>query len=259
MMSSENLVSVQRDQGVISIRLNRPEKKNALTGAMYTAISDALDTLENEDDLRVGFITGTPDCFTAGNDLQDFLQNPPAGEDTPVFRFLNKIATLKKPLVAAVNGNAVGVGTTMLLHCELVYAAPNAKFQMPFVNLGLCPEAGSSLLLPQIIGYQRAAQLLMLGDTFTAEEAHQWGIVNEVFYNEDYQEKAYQKAVQLARQPAKSLRITKQLLRHANAAVLKDIMGQEGEHFTAMLTGPEAKEAMAAFMEKRKPDFSQFN
>jgi enoyl-CoA hydratase/carnithine racemase len=258
-MSTEPLVIVKREHGVISIYLNRPDKKNALTGAMYTAISDALDELDNQDALRVGFISGTPDCFTAGNDLQDFMENPPQGEDTPVFRFLNKIATLQKPLIAAVNGHAVGVGTTLLLHCELVYAAPNAKFQMPFVNLGLCPEAGSSLLLPQIVGYQRAAQLLMFGDSFSAEEAHQWGMVNEVFYNEDYQAKAYDMALKLARQPAKSLRITKQLLRKANAATLKDIMAVEGENFTAMLTGAEAREAMSAFMEKRKPDFSQFN
>lgn len=258
-MSTESLVKIQREHGVISIHLNRPDKKNALTGAMYTAIADALDELDNQDSLRVGFITGTPDCFTAGNDLQDFMKNPPKGEDTPVFRFLNRIATLNKPLVAAVNGNAVGVGTTLLLHCELVYAAPNAKFQMPFVNLGLCPEAGSSLLLPQLVGYQRAAQLLMLGDSFTAEEAHQWGLVNEVFYNEDYQAKAYEVALKLARQPAKSLRATKQLLRKANEAALKDIMTLEAEYFTTMLTGPEAHEAMSAFMEKRKPDFTQFN
>lgn len=257
-MSDMSFISTQTADGIMRITINRPEKKNALTTDMYNAMSNALDELENNDDLRVGFITGTLDCFTSGNDIVDFMENPPVNNDAPVFRFIQTIATLKKPLVAAVNGPAVGIGTTLLLHCELVYAARSATFQMPFVSMGLCPEAGSSLVLPQIVGYQRAAQLLMLGDKFSAAEAHQWGIVNEVFADEDYQDKAYANTVRLAKQPAKSLRLTKEFLRKANTHTLQDIIAVEGKHFGEMLSGPEAKESMQAFMEKRKPDFTKF-
>ena len=193
-----DLVTTEINDGVIIIRLNRTDKKNALTGDMYNGISDALDQLENDSSLRVGLITGSEDCFTAGNDLVDFMENSSGiGGDSPVARFLRTIPHLKKPLVAAVNGPAVGVGTTMLLHCDMVFAAPTAKFSMPFVNLGLCPEAGSSLLVPQLVGYRRAAQLLMLGEAFTSDQAKEMGIVSEVVA-ENYQDYALAKAKQLA-------------------------------------------------------------
>jgi enoyl-CoA hydratase/carnithine racemase len=255
-MTEQVLTEIQ--DGVIIIRLNRADKKNALTGAMYTGISDAFDRLESDNSLRAGLITGSPDCFTAGNDLVDFLSSTGIGGDSPVGRFLRTIPNLTKPLVAAVNGPAVGVGTTMLLHCDLVYAAPGTKFQMPFVNLALCPEAGSSLLLPQRLGYRRAVELLMLCESFTAEEAKEMGIVNQVVPAEEYQAFALQKAKQLAKQPPASIRVTKQLMRMGNAAALKQVMDAEADHFSSLLAGAEAKEAFTAFMEKRKPDFSKF-
>jgi enoyl-CoA hydratase/carnithine racemase len=255
-MTEQVLTEIQ--DGVIVIRLNRADKKNALTGAMYNGICDAFDRLESEPGLRAGLITGTADCFTAGNDLVDFLQASSIGGDSPVGRFLRTLPALTKPLVAAVNGPAVGVGTTMLLHCDLVYAAPGARFNMPFVNLALCPEAGSSLLLPQRVGYRRAAELLMLCDSFNADEAKEMGIVNQVLDANTYQEFALQKARQLAQQPPASIRATKKLLRMANADMLQAVMAEEARLFSAMLEGPEAKEAFTAFMEKRKPDFSRF-
>lgn len=243
---------------IIVIRLNRADKKNALTGEMYDGISDALERLESDADLRVGVITGTRDCFTGGNDLADFLNNPGINETSPVGRFLRTVPNLAKPLVAAVNGPAVGIGTTLLMHCDLVYAAPNAQFQMPFASLGLCPEAGSSLLIPQLVGYRKAAELLMLCDAFDAKAARTMGIVNEVVEEDRYQDHAIAKARQLAAMPPASIRTTKKLLRQANADQLKAIMKMEQDYFMQMLQGPEAKEAFSAFLEKRKPDFSKF-
>lgn len=256
-MTDQVLTEIQGN--IIIIRLNRADKKNALTGEMYNGISDALDQLENDANLRAGVITGTQDCFTAGNDLVDFLSSSTIGGDSPVGRFLRTLPHLSKPLVAAVNGPAVGVGTTMLMHCDLVYAAPGSKFQMPFATLGLCPEAGSSLLFPQLIGYRKAARLLMLCEMFSAEEAVEMGIANEVVAAEEYQAYAIAKAEQLAKLPPRSVRVTKQLLRTGNAEQLKAIMKMEEDYFTEMLQGAEAKEAFSAFLEKRKPDFSQFN
>ena len=255
-MTQQVLTEIQ--DGVIIIRLNRADKKNALTGDMYNGISDALDRLEQDNSLRVGLITGTVDCFTAGNDLVDFMKGGSITGDSPVGRFLATLPHVTKPLVAAVNGPAVGVGTTMLLHCDLVYAAPSAKFQMPFINLGLCPEAGSSLLLPQLVGYRRATELLMLCDAFTADEAKQMGIVNDVLPAEEYQQFALEKALRLAQQPPSSVRAAKRLMRMANQEALKAVMAEEGALFSDMLNGGEAKEAFAAFFEKRKPDFSKF-
>jgi enoyl-CoA hydratase/carnithine racemase len=217
-----------------------------------------LDRLESDNDLRVGVITGTQDCFTAGNDLVDFLDHAGIHDQSPVGRFLRVLPGVSKPLVAAVNGPAVGIGTTLLLHCDLVYAAPGAQFQMPFASLGLCPEAGSSLLLPQLAGYRKAAELLMLCETFDANEAKALGIVNQVVDEEHYLDHAIAKARQLASLPPASIRTTKKLLRTANADQLESIMKMEKEYFMRMLQGAEAKEAFNAFLEKRKPDFSRF-
>lgn len=255
---SSDTIQTQIEGSVLKISIQRPDKKNALTNAMYTALTAALQQLDADDNLRVGFITGTLDCFTSGNDLADFLQAPPTSSESPVMRFLAQLVEQKKPLVAAVNGAAVGVGTTLLLHCDLVYAAPQAKFQMPFVNLGLCPEAGSSLLLPMLTGHKRAAELLMLGEVFTAEQAVQYGIVNQVF-TEDYQTQAMAKAQRLSQMPPKSVRLTKALLKRAHLQTLKDTMTEEGSYFTGMLREPAALEAMSAFMQKRKPDFSKLS
>ncbi len=251
-------VLTETQDHIITIRMNRAEKKNALTGDMYSGICDALDQLESDTNLRVGVITGTRDCFTAGNDLVDFLNNAGINHQSPVGRFLRTLPGLTKPLVAAVNGPAVGIGTTMLMHCDLVYAAPDAEFQMPFASLGLCPEAGSSLLVPQLVGYRKATELLMLCETFDAEAAKNMGIVNEVLSVDQYQAHAIAKARQLAKLPPASIRATKKLLRKANADQLQRIMKMEEEYFMQMLSGAEAKEAFSAFLEKRKPDFSKF-
>lgn len=254
---SEHILTRTQDR-VAAIELNRADKKNALTAEMYAAMADAVIAAEADPQVRVTLIHGKADCFTAGNDLKDFLERPPAGEDSPVFRFLQAISTAKKPVVAAVAGPAVGIGTTMLLHCDFVYAAPNARFQLPFVPLGLVPEAGSSLLLPMIAGYQRAAELLMLGRPFTAEKAMAAGIVTEVVAEDRLLAHAMEVAAAVAALPPSSLRATKALMKKRNAPQLAQAMQDEGGEFRARLSSPEAKEAMTAFFEKRKPDFSKF-
>jgi len=241
--------------GILTIGFNRPDKKNALTSAMYAALADALEAAESDEAVRVIFFTGSGGAFTAGNDLQDFLNNPPQGDDTPVFRFLRAISTASKPLIAAVSGVAVGVGTTMLLHCDLVYAADDAKLSLPFVNLALVPEAASSLLLPAMVGYHRAAELLLLGEPFTAATAKEYGIVNAVVSGEQLLETAMAAARKIAAKPPTAVRLTKQLLRQSRG----DIAGQmaaEGAHFRGQLKSAEAREAMTAFFEKRPPKFS---
>ena len=251
-------VLVSQESGILKIQINRPDKRNALTAAMYTTIVNALERAEADPKIRVVFITGTADCFTSGNDVMDFLQNPP-DEHSPVMRFLRAITVLKKPMVAAVNGPAVGVGTTWLLHCDLIYAAESAVLQTPFVNLGLCPEAASSYLLPALVGLPKAAEILMLCEPFTAQAALSYGIINAVLPDAQCQTIAYEKAQKLAAQPAASVRLTKQLLRNVSAERVREVMDEEAQYFKTMLTSPEAIEAMSAFLQKRKPDFSQFD
>ncbi len=254
-MADQVLVEVK--DRVMWIRINRPEKKNALTGAMYTAMSDAIAQACNDAAVRVVLITGTQDCFTAGNDLVDFANAKPGGP-APAVTFLQTISTAPKPVIAAVSGVAVGIGTTMLLHCDLVYAGATAKFHLPFVNLGLCAEGGSSLLLPAMLGQRRAAELLLLGDPFGPEAAKEFGIVNQVFPDADLWASAGAKAQQLAEKPPAAMRATKALLKSHTSAAVAETMLLEGQQFGALLQGPEAKEAMMAFMERRKPDFSKF-
>ena len=257
-MSHDSHVLVEQRGTILHVALNRPEKKNALTHGMYTALADALERVEQEPGLRVTFITGTADCFTSGNDMVYFMHNPPISAESPVSRFLNALRTATKPIVAAVNGPAVGVGTTLLLHCDLAYAGRSARFQMPFVSLGLCPEAGSSLLLPMMVGHRKAAQLLMLAETFGADDARDYGFVNAVFDDADYQEKAWAKAEQLAAMPPASVRLAKAQMK-ATFPQLGEVMAAEGAAFMARLKSPEAMEAMGAFLQKRKPDFSKFS
>lgn len=255
----DHILTEQKDR-ILSIQLNRPKKKNAITLAMYRAIAEALRQADQDDAVRAVFITGSEDSFSSGNDVMDFLQNPqsPDDVDSPVFQFLTTISQAQKPLVAAVNGLAIGIGTTMLLHCDLVYAADTARFQLPFVNLGLVPEAGSSWLLPQVMDYHRAAELLLLGEMFDAEMACQVGLVNAVFPAADLFEQAWQKALRLAAQPPAALRLTKALLKQSSAAAVKATMHTELGHFAERLQSPEAMEALQAFMERRQPDFSKF-
>ena len=251
-------INISRDGAVLIIAFNRPAKKNAITAAMYQAMADALKQADEDAAVRTVLLKGTPDIFTAGNDLEDFLKNPPSGQDSPVFQFLYNVSHAKKPLVAAVNGAAVGVGTTMLLHCDAVYAADNAKFSMPFTTLGLCPEAASSLLLPAIAGYQRAAEKLLFGEPFGAVEAKEMGFVTQVLPAAEVAAHALSRAQKLAALPASSVRTTKALMRGAHLKAVEAQMTDESAHFRKMLTSPEAKEAFGAFFEKRKPDFSKF-
>lgn len=251
-------VVVEKSERVLRIQLNRPEKKNALTAGMYQAFAEALRGAKGDRDVRAILVHGMADAFTAGNDLQDFLANPPRGAESPVFAFLDAVTHVEKPLVAAVNGVAVGIGTTMLLHCDLVYAGENAKFALPFVNLGLCPEAASSFLLPAVAGYQRAAELLLLGETFNAAKAHAVGIVTEVVPDHLTLEAAEQAARKLAAKPPASVRVTKRLLKAQTGAMMEAALAEELRQFGERLVSPEAKEAFSAFLEKRKPDFARF-
>jgi enoyl-CoA hydratase/carnithine racemase len=220
--------------GICSIQFDRPEKKNAITQAMYQAMADALKDAATDASVRVIVISGRPEIFTAGNDLEDFLKNPPQGPDNPVAQFMQNLSQAEKPVIAAIAGAAIGIGTTLLLHCDVVYAADNAKFSMPFSQLGLCPEFGSSLLLQRLSGYQKAAEKLLL-DAFVAAQA-----------------------AKLAALPASSLRTTKRLMKANLGPTLGAAMAEELKHFREMLGAPEAKEAITAFFEKRKPDFSKF-
>jgi enoyl-CoA hydratase/carnithine racemase len=251
-------ILTENKDGVLRIEIDRPDKKNALTAAMYQAMADAIHAAEEDARVRVLLIHGKTDLFTAGNDLQDFLDNPPRDDKRPVFQFLYGISQAQKPIVAAVAGVAVGIGTTMLLHCDLVYAAPNARLQLPFVNLGLVPEAGSSLLLPALLGYQRAAELLLLGEPFSADKAKEIGLVTEVLPEGELFDTAMAQAKKLADKPAASLRLTKRLMKQGQTAAVTQQIKLESSHFGERLNSPEAKEAFSAFLEKRKPDFSKF-
>ncbi len=251
-------ILVEQSGSILRIGINRPEKKNALTIAMYAAMTDALHAAESDPAIRVILIHGTSDCFTSGNDIMDFVQAPPTDETSPVFRFLHAIVGATKPLVAAVAGPAVGIGTTMLLHCDLVFAVQQTRFQLPFINLGLVPEAGSSLLLPRFLGHVRAAELLMLGEPFDGATALELGLVNQVVPNEEVIAVATDAARALAAKPPAAMRATKALLKQGVRDAVEATIATEGKLFAERLQSPEAGEAFQAFMERRRPDFSQF-
>jgi enoyl-CoA hydratase/carnithine racemase len=251
-------VLVQVEDRILRIELARPEKKNALTVDMYAALDAALARADADGDVRAVLLHGRPDLFCSGNDVKDFLEKEPRA-DSPAFRFLARIAGARKPIVAAVGGPAVGIGTTLLLHCDLVYAAAGARFQLPFVPLGLVPEAGSSLLLPAITGYPRAAEILLLGEPFGAEQAFAAGLVTAVVGEGELLEVARAAARKLAALPPASVRLTKALMRRGQAEAVAAQMKEEGRLFLERLASPEAREAMTAFFEKRKPDFSRFS
>ncbi|MEE1653427.1 enoyl-CoA hydratase [Brachymonas sp. J145] len=248
-------ILIHTDGGVSTITFNRLDKKNALTEAMYSALAEAMQQAASDDAVRVLVIQGDASVFTAGNDIKDFLEHPPTSTDAPVFRFLRQLVTFPKPLIAAVAGPAVGVGTTMLFHCDLVYAGDNAAFAMPFVNLGLCPEAGSSLLAPQLVGHQRAAELLLLGEPFLAETARDIGLVNRITAPTEVNALALAQAQRLASKPMSSLLETKRLLKQGQQAALLERLAEEATVFARMLGEPAAREAFTAFMEKRAPQF----
>ena len=245
------------DAGVMTITFNRLDKKNSITSSMYAAMADAVAQAGADPSVRVVVFQGHESIFSAGNDIGDFLNQPPTTQESPVFRFLRGIATFEKPLLAAVAGPAVGIGTIMLLHCDLVYAGDNAAFSMPFVNLGLCPEAGSSLLAPRMFGYHRAAEALLMGEPFFAEAAQEVGLVNRVVPPTEVNGYAQAQARKLAAKPLSSLIATKRLMKGGDQQTVLQKMDEEGQSFGRMLREPAAKEAFGAFMEKRKPDFSK--
>lgn len=247
-------VTTTVDDGILTIRMNRPEKKNALTGEMYQAMADALNDAEKNPAVRAVVITGVKNSFTAGNDIEDFINNPPDEKNSAVLNFLKAISEAKLPVVAAVNGTAIGIGVTMLLHCDFVYVADSAVMAMPFVDLGLVPEAAASLLLPKVAGLQRASELLMLGEPFTPAAAKEMGIATAVLPAEDVERTALKTAKKLAAKPRDALRQTKSLLRRDFESV-SDRIAAEAKIFKQALASDDAKEALTAFREKRKPKF----
>jgi enoyl-CoA hydratase/carnithine racemase len=252
-------IEVQRDATVVRIAINRPEKKNALTADMYTSLADAVEKAERDSSVRVLVLHGKGDAFTAGNDLQDFLQKPWKGQDMPpAVRFIHAMAHAKKPLVAAVHGLVVGVGTTILLHCDLVYAAEDTRFMMPFVKLGIVPEAASTVLLPALVGRQLASELFMLGTPLSADRAFEIGMVNAVLPFADLLPTAMKSAQTLAEKPAAALRATKDLIKRTYQAEVDRALREEVEVISERLESAETREALAAFLEKRKPDFSKY-
>ena len=244
--------------GVATIEIARPEKKNALTMAMYDEMASALRAASENPAVRSVLFTGQPGIFTSGNDLEDVMQRPPQGMDSPVFRFIKALLDFDKPVVVAVTGAAIGIGTTMLLHCDLVYVADNARLAMPFVSLGLVPEFASSLVVPALMGQRRAAEKLMLGDPFTAEEAVSCGIANAVLPADEVLPHARRVAERFNALPPSAVRQTKQLMKRWSAEAVLQATAVEGEQFGKALRSAEAREAFQAFFEKRKPDFSQF-
>ena len=257
-------ILVSKSDGILNLEFDRLERKNAITATMYQSMADALLDAEQDTAVRAILIAGKPEIFTAGNDLDDFMKNsaPVEGvpaEARPVFQFMRALHGSTKPVVAAVAGAAIGIGTTMLMHCDLVYAADNAKFSVPFTQLGLCPEFGSSLLLTQLAGYPRAAEKLLLGEAFGAQEAFEMGLLTKVLPAQELRAFAEQQAAKLVALPAASIRTTKALMKRPRIDDIEAAIAAENERFAAMLLAPEAKEAFTAFFQKRKPDFSQFD
>lgn len=248
-MTEKKQVLVTEEQGIMSIILNRPEKKNALTDVMYQIINAALRRAATEDTIRVVLFCGKGDCFTAGNDIADFLGGGKKVEEKAVGKMLLLLAAFKKPLVAAVHGNAIGIGTTMLLHCDLVVAAEDTVFALPFVPLGLCPEAASSLLLPRLAGYQQAAELLLLGESFNTQKAEKIGLINRIVHSREVKLQAMALCQKLASLPERSVLLTKQLLKGPVESVENRILKEFG-YFERLLNSPDAKKAFQAFLAK---------
>jgi len=250
-------VLVSKSDGVQRVQFNRPEKKNALTLAMYETMTAALTEADNDPSIRVTLFSGLPGLFTSGNDLKDFM-NP--SDLSAVVKFLYGLINAEKPIAAAVSGTAIGIGTTMLLHCDLVYAAEDAALKMPFVDLGLVPEAASSALLPAQFGHQRASALLLLGETLSGREAYEFGLVNRVFPDFDALEAgAMERLRHLATRAPSAVRATKKLLKRGQRQPVEEAMTAELEVFAQRLSSPEAAEAFTAFMQRRPADFSRFD
>ncbi|HOV60070.1 MAG TPA: enoyl-CoA hydratase-related protein [Candidatus Hydrogenedentes bacterium] len=251
-------IDVRRERGAWVFAFNRIDRKNALTVEMYETLAGLLEDAASNGAVRCVVFTGHGGMFTSGNDIQDFVSRPPQSDDHPVLRFLRGLATFPKPMIAAVEGVAVGVGVTMLLHCDLVFISREAKLRLPFVNLALCPEAGSSVLLPERVGATRAAELLLLGETFSGEEAVAWGIANRLCEPGRTLVDAMAAATRIVDQPPAAVRATLALLRGWRQQEVLDAIAREAEVFRERLSSPEAVEAFQAFLEKRPPDYSRF-
>lgn len=250
-------INTELSDGILRVELNRPERKNALTGAMYTRLTEILDEADKDDAVRVVLWHGAGDSFSAGNDIKDFLENPPGAGDSPQRRLTEALIAFGKPIVAAVHGVAVGGGTTMLTHCDIVYAGESARFIIPFVDLALVPEFGSSFSIPARAGYLRAAELFLLGEPFTAQHAAELGLVTRVVPDADLLAAARAAAGKLAAKPGGALRASKRLLKSASFGPLRDAVEREAQEFTARVRSDESREAFSAFLEKRPPNFTK--
>jgi enoyl-CoA hydratase/carnithine racemase len=252
-----NEIIAELSGGILRVELNRPEKKNALTAAMYTMLAEILENAEEDGSIRVVLWHGAGDSFSAGNDLADFLNNPPKAGKSPQARLTDALIAFSKPMVAAVKGAAVGGGTTMLTHFDFVYAGENTRFQTPFINLALTPEYGSSFSIPALAGHLRAAELFLLGEPFTAARAAEIGLVTRVVPDDDVLTTAITTAKKLAAKPGGALRTHKRLLKMASIDKLREAVAAESLEFIERLSSAEAKEAFSAFLEKRPPNFAK--
>jgi len=250
-------IATERTGSILSVQFNRPEKKNALTVSMYQTVADLLNAATKDDDVRVVLLHGAGDSFSAGNDIADFLKNPPKGDDSPQGRFTDALMDFDKPLVAAVHGFAVGSGATMLTHCDFVYAAEHTTFQLPFVNLAVVPELGTSYSLPAQLGYLAAAELLLLGLPFDARRAAELGFVTRIMPDASVLATAEEAARRLAQLPAGALQASKRLMKRASREQAAAAVKAENQEFAARVRSADAKEALTAFLEKRRPDFTK--
>jgi enoyl-CoA hydratase/carnithine racemase len=250
-------IVVERSGSILDIQLNRPAKKNAMTSSMYITMAEVLDAAAKDDRIRVVLWSGAGDSFSAGNDLEDFIKNPPGPGESPQARLMSALIDFEKPIVAAVQGIAIGGGTTMLGHCDFVYAGESARFQVPFINLALVPEFGSSYLFPSRFGYVRAAELVLLGQPFNASRAAELGLVTQVVPDQKLMTTASETARKLAEKPAAALQACKRLMKQTVREQLELAVKSENAEFAARVRSPEAREAFTAFIEKRKPDFNR--
>jgi enoyl-CoA hydratase/carnithine racemase len=250
-------IVTERSASILRVELNRPARKNALTSSMYVRLAQILNDAAGDEGTRVVLFHGAGDSFSAGNDIEDFLKNPPGPGESPQAQLMNALVDFDKPLVAAVQGAAVGSGTTMLLHFDFVYAGESAKFLMPFVDLAVVPEFGSSFGVPATIGHVRAAELLLLGSRFDARRAADLGFVTQVVSDQNVLATAVETAQKLAAKPAAALQASKRLLKRPFREQTKAAMKAENEAFSAQVRSEDAKEALNAFLQKRRPDFSK--
>src|ERR1700726_1209586 len=252
-----NEIATERSGGILRVELNRPAKRNAMTSAMYVALADIFNGAAKDEHVRVVLWHGAGDSFCAGNDIEDFLKNPPGPGESPQARLMGALVDFDKPLVAAVQGAAIGGGTTMLLHCDFVYAGQSAKFQMPFINLAVVPEFGSSCAVPARIGHLRAAELILLGLPFDAKRAAELGLVTRVVSDQILLATVAETAQKLAAKPVGALQASKRLLKRSVDEQIKAAMKAENEEFSVQVRSEDAREAFAAFLEKRPPNFNR--